>query len=104
MLTLYSIYTKKVLPSVNQEVCLLSYYNNAYSIILFIPLILVNGEATVLMNYGHFHSWFNESKNTLWWTSNVIVLASSAFYARFKQQEMEEKSRRAVPIEKRSLV
>ncbi|KOB74767.1 putative GDP-fucose transporter, partial [Operophtera brumata] len=56
MLTLYSIYTKKVLPSVNQEVCLLSYYNNAYSIILFIPLILVNGEATVLMNYGHFHS------------------------------------------------
>lgn len=154
MLSLYSIFTKKVLPYVNQEVLLLSYYNNAYSIILFIPLMLINGEMTVLMNYTNFQStyfwfqmvigglcgfaigyctslqikvtsplthnisgtakacaqtviatqWYNESKNALWWTSNLIVLASSALYARFKQLEMEVKSKTPVPEEKQSLV
>ncbi|XP_047022993.1 GDP-fucose transporter 1 [Helicoverpa zea] len=154
MLSLYSIYTKKVLPSVNQEVWLLSYYNNAYSILLFLPLIIMNGELSVLWNYSNFDStyfwiqmligglcgfaigyftslqikvtsplthnisgtakacaqtviatqWYNESKNLLWWTSNIIVLASSALYARFKQIEMEESSRKPVPEEKQSLV
>ncbi|CAH0717431.1 unnamed protein product, partial [Brenthis ino] len=154
MLSLYSIFTKKVLPSVNQEVWLLSYYNNAYSIILFLPLMVMNGEVSVLLNYTNFHSthfwmqmviggfcgfaigyvtslqikvtsplthnisgtakacaqtvmatqWYNETKNTLWWTSNVIVLASSALYARFKQVEMEENSRKPVPEEQKSLV
>ncbi|XP_021182709.3 GDP-fucose transporter 1 [Helicoverpa armigera] len=154
MLSLYSIYTKKVLPSVNQEVWLLSYYNNAYSILLFLPLIIMNGEFSVLWNYSNFDStyfwiqmligglcgfaigyftslqikvtsplthnisgtakacaqtviatqWYNESKNLLWWTSNIIVLASSALYARFKQIEMEESSRKPVPEEKQSLV
>ncbi|CAK1578052.1 unnamed protein product [Parnassius mnemosyne] len=154
MLSLYSIFTKKVLPSVNQEVWLLSYYNNAYSIILFLPLIVMNGEIGVLWNYNNFDSiyfwmqmvmggvcgfaigyvtslqikvtsplthnisgtakacaqtvlatqWYNESKNALWWTSNLIVLGSSALYARFKQIEMEENSRKPVPEEKRSLV
>ncbi|XP_068627647.1 GDP-fucose transporter 1 [Battus philenor] len=154
MLSLYSIFTKKVLPSVNQEVWLLSYYNNAYSIILFLPLILINGELGVLLDYKNFHSkyfwmqmliggvcgfaigfvtslqikvtsplthnisgtakacaqtvlatqWYSETKNALWWTSNLIVLGSSAMYARFKQIEMEEKSRKPVPEEKRSLV
>lgn len=56
MLSLYSIYTKKVLPSVNQEVWLLSYYNNAYSIILFLPLIILNGELIALWNYENFNS------------------------------------------------
>ncbi|KAF9413417.1 hypothetical protein HW555_008354, partial [Spodoptera exigua] len=154
MLSLYSIYTKKVLPSVNQEVWLLSYYNNAYSIFLFLPLIIINGEVSVLMSYTNFTSgyfwiqmvigglcgfaigyftslqikvtsplthnisgtakacaqtvlatqWYNETKNVLWWTSNIIVLFSSALYARFKQQEMEENSRKPVPEEKQSLV
>lgn len=61
MLSLYSIYTKKVLPSVNQQVWLLSYYNNAYSILLFLPLIVLNGELTALWNYPNFDStyfWF----------------------------------------------
>lgn len=61
MLSLYSIYTKKILPHVNQQVWLLSYYNNAYSILLFIPLIVVNGELTILANYTNFHDpyfWF----------------------------------------------
>lgn len=48
--------------------------------------------------------WYNESKNGLWWTSNVIVLASSALYARFKQVEMEEHSRKVIPEEEKSLV
>lgn len=56
MLSLYSIYTKKVLPAVNQEVWLLSYYNNAYSIILFLPLIVMNGEVSALWNYRNFDS------------------------------------------------
>lgn len=154
MLSLYSIYTKKVLPSVNQEVWLLSFYNNAYSIFLFLPLIVINGEVSVLLSYTNFTSgyfwiqmvigglcgfaigyftslqikvtsplthnisgtakacaqtvlatqWYNETKNVLWWTSNIIVLFSSALYARFKQQEMEENSRKPVPEEKQSLV
>ncbi|KAL0839325.1 hypothetical protein ABMA28_016064 [Loxostege sticticalis] len=154
MLSLYSIYTKKVLPSVNQQVWLLSYYNNAYSILLFLPLIVLNGELTALWNYPNFDStyfwfqmlvgglcgfaigyvtslqiqvtsplthnisgtakacaqtviatqWYNESKNILWWTSNLIVLASSGLYARFKQVEMEEQSRKPVPEEEKSLV
>ncbi|CAH2063685.1 unnamed protein product, partial [Iphiclides podalirius] len=154
VLSLYSIFTKRVLPSVNQEVWLLSYYNNAYSIVLFLPLIVLNGEAGVLLKYNGFGSsyfwtqmvigglcgfaigyvtslqikvtsplthnisgtakacaqtviatqWYNESKNALWWASNLIVLCSSAMYARFKQIEMEQNSRKPVPEEKRSLV
>ncbi|XP_038213513.1 GDP-fucose transporter 1 [Zerene cesonia] len=154
MLSLYSIFTKSVLPSVNQEIWLLSYYNNAYSIILFCPLMVLNGELNVLWNYTNYHSsyfwmqmviggicgfaigyvtslqikvtsplthnisgtakacaqtvmatqWYNETKNSLWWASNLIVLASTALYARFKQVEMEENSRKIIPEEKRSLV
>ncbi|XP_047519193.1 GDP-fucose transporter 1 [Pieris napi] len=154
MLSLYSIFTKSVLPSVNQEIWLLSYYNNAYSIILFLPLMVLNGELSVLWNYSNYHStgfwtqmiigglcgfaigyvtslqikvtsplthnisgtakacaqtvmatqWYNESKNSMWWSSNIIVLASTALYARFKQLEMEENSRKIIPEEKRSLV
>lgn len=48
--------------------------------------------------------WYNETKNYLWWSSNLIVLGSSAMYARFKQIEMEENSRKPVPEEKKSLV
>lgn len=65
MLSLYSIYTKKVLPSVNQEVWLLSYYNNAYSILLFLPLIVLNGEINALIAYEHFASFF-------FWTQMVV--------------------------------
>lgn len=57
MLSLYSIYTKKILPHVNQEVLLLSYYNNAYSLILFIPLIIINGELSVISNFQNLHNY-----------------------------------------------
>lgn len=56
---MYSIFTKKVLPFVNQEVWLLSYYNNVYSLFLFIPLMLMNNEFSEIVNYDHiFASWF----------------------------------------------
>lgn len=58
-LSMYSIYTKKILPHVNQEIWLLSYYNNVYSSILFIPLMFFAGEFKIVMNYKHlYEAWF----------------------------------------------
>uniref|UniRef100_A0A8D8HLP0 GDP-fucose transporter 1 n=1 Tax=Culex pipiens TaxID=7175 RepID=A0A8D8HLP0_CULPI len=58
-LSLYSIYTKRTLQHVNQEVWLLSYYNNVYSAVIFIPLILINGELSVVLNYKNLgEPWF----------------------------------------------
>uniref|UniRef100_A0A182MRR5 Sugar phosphate transporter domain-containing protein n=1 Tax=Anopheles culicifacies TaxID=139723 RepID=A0A182MRR5_9DIPT len=58
-LSLYSIYTKRTLQHVNQEVWLLSYYNNVYSAVLFIPLMIINGEVQELLNYKHLaEAWF----------------------------------------------
>ncbi|KAL2716135.1 GDP-fucose transporter 1 [Vespula squamosa] len=138
ILSLYSIHTKQVLPAVNQDIWLLSYYNNLYSVFLFIPLMLFNGEHLVVYNYdklGEFffwsamviggicgfaigyatalqikvtspltHNvsgtakacaqtvlatyWFNEQRSFLWWISNIIVLSSSAAYARFRQLDL----------------
>lgn len=60
-LSLYSILTKHVLPKINQDIWLLAYYNNIYSSILFIPLMLFNGEFQVLWHYTRlfqFDFWF----------------------------------------------
>lgn len=58
-LSMYSIYTKKTLPFVNGEVWLLSYYNNIYSIFLFLPLIIISGEIRTVMNYEYIaQPWF----------------------------------------------
>ncbi|KAG5671737.1 hypothetical protein PVAND_001917 [Polypedilum vanderplanki] len=58
-LSMFSIYTKKTLPHVNGEVWLLSYYNNVYSIFLFLPLIVISGEVNTVMNYEHIgEMWF----------------------------------------------
>lgn len=139
-LSMYTIYTKQVLPYVNQHILLLSYYNNVYSSILFLPLIVVNREIPVLLNYDKFgdltfwslmtvgglcgfaigfvtalqiqvtspltHNvsgtakscfqtvlatyWYNESKPTLWWFSNWVVLGGSAAYTRVRHLEMEK--------------
>ncbi|XP_014220443.1 GDP-fucose transporter 1 [Trichogramma pretiosum] len=59
-LSLYSIQTKKVLPLVNQEIWLLSYYNNLYGVFLFIPLMMINGELNVVYEYDRIadlHFW-----------------------------------------------
>ncbi|KAJ1530605.1 hypothetical protein ONE63_005486 [Megalurothrips usitatus] len=50
-LPLYSIHMKNVLPAVNQEIWLLSYYNNAYTSLLLIPLMALNHEFSVVWNY-----------------------------------------------------
>lgn len=58
-LSLYSIYTKKTLPLVNGEVWLLSYYNNVYSSLLFLPLIVGSGELHAIVQYEHLmRPWF----------------------------------------------
>lgn len=143
-LSLYSIYTKRILPLVNNEIWLLSYYNNAYSVFIFLPLMLINGEFSTVFNYdkldqGYFwfaltiggicgfsigyvtalqiqvtspltHNisgtakacaqtviatyWFNESKQLLWWFSNLVVLIGSGFYARLKQLDIEHNHRK----------
>ncbi|RZC32929.1 TBC1 domain family member 7, partial [Asbolus verrucosus] len=60
-LSLFSILTKKVLPKVNNEIWALSYYNNIYATILFLPLMLFNNEFLALYNYIELlqtHFWF----------------------------------------------
>lgn len=58
-LSLYSIYTKKTLPAVGGEVWLLSYCNNVYSVVLFVPLMLVNGEVQRVWAYERLgEPWF----------------------------------------------
>lgn len=60
LLALYSIRMKQVLPVVKQDIWLLAYYNNIYSIITFIPLIIINNEQSVIYNYdklGHAFFW-----------------------------------------------
>lgn len=55
---LYSIHTKRVLPLVNDEIWLLSYYNNAYSMFLFLPLMLVNNEYNTVWHYDELHELY----------------------------------------------
>lgn len=59
-LSLYSIHMKQVLPALNQDIWLLSYYNNAYSVIIFLPLMVANGEHITVYNYdklGSLYFW-----------------------------------------------
>ncbi|XP_071438652.1 GDP-fucose transporter 1 [Hetaerina americana] len=50
-LSIYSIYMKKIMPFVDNHIWLLSYYNNLYSSIIFIPLMLINNELFEVLNY-----------------------------------------------------
>ncbi|XP_014246269.1 GDP-fucose transporter 1 [Cimex lectularius] len=47
---LYSICTKKVLPSIGNHIWLLSYYNNIYSCFILAPIVLFSGEMSVILN------------------------------------------------------
>lgn len=49
--SLYSIYTKKVLPLVNNSVWMLGYYNNINACLLFIPMMVIAGEASELRDF-----------------------------------------------------
>ena len=54
--SLNSIYTKKVLPFVDNSVWLLGYYNNLNACLLFLPLMVLNGEMPTLF---HFEGYAN---------------------------------------------
>ncbi|KAI4502246.1 hypothetical protein M0802_002928 [Mischocyttarus mexicanus] len=105
-LSLYSIHTKNVLPAFTIMINLVNLffwgamviggicgfaigYVTALQIKVTSPLTHnVSGTAkacaqTILATY-----WFNERKSFLWWISNVIVLSSSAAYARFRQLDL----------------
>ncbi|EFN85987.1 GDP-fucose transporter 1 isoform X2 [Harpegnathos saltator] len=59
LLALYTIHMKWTLPDVDQDVFLLSYCNNMYSIVIFIPLMLINGEHITVFNYEKlWHPFF----------------------------------------------
>ncbi|KAG5871878.1 hypothetical protein JTB14_016907 [Gonioctena quinquepunctata] len=60
-LSLYSIFTKKVLPKVNGEIWAISYANNVYATIILLPMMALNGELSELYNYSKLsetHFWF----------------------------------------------
>ena len=146
--SLNSIYTKKVLPFVNQSVWLLGYYNNVNACLLFLPLMLFTGELSTVISYAGFSNptfWlmmfaggvfgfaigyvtglqiqvtsplthnisgtakacaqtvlatylYSETKQFLWWLSNLIVLIGSAAYTRVRQVEMERNHKAKIII------
>lgn len=58
---LYAIYTKKVLPAVDQNVWRLALYNNLNACVLFLPLMLLSGEVSEVINFpklGNAYFWF----------------------------------------------
>lgn len=58
-LSLYSIYMKKTLPIFHDKVLVLNYFLNVYATILFIPLMIFNGEISRVISYEHlFAPWF----------------------------------------------
>ncbi|CAG9760460.1 unnamed protein product [Ceutorhynchus assimilis] len=57
-LSYFSILTKKTLPKVNGEIWLLQYANNVYASILFLPLILINGELYTVLTYPRLDTLF----------------------------------------------
>lgn len=63
-MSLNSIYTKKVLPFVDQSIWLLGYYNNLNACFLFLPLMLLNGELSTLMTFEGY-------TNITFWTMMV---------------------------------
>ena len=50
--SLYAIYIKRVLPAVDDNVWLLTFYNNINAMILFVPLIVVFGELPEIVSYS----------------------------------------------------
>ncbi|CAN7992239.1 unnamed protein product [Ixodes hexagonus] len=50
-LSMYSIYTKKMLPLVGDSVSLLTYYNNINAVLLFFPLMIVFGELPTVYHF-----------------------------------------------------
>ena len=49
--SLFSIYTKKVLPAVDGNIWALTFYNNVNACVLFLPLMVIFGEIPVVFNF-----------------------------------------------------
>ena len=59
--SLFSIFTKKVLPAVEGNIWSLTFYNNVNACVLFLPLMLVFGELPVIASFEHLDDasfWF----------------------------------------------
>merc|ERR1712077_94401 len=54
--SLYAIFIKRILPVVDNNVWLLTFYNNVNAMLLFIPLMIVFGEFSVLMDFSGLFS------------------------------------------------
>ncbi|KRX23515.1 GDP-fucose transporter 1, partial [Trichinella nelsoni] len=139
-IALNAIYTKKMLPAVDNNSWQLSLYNSFNSSLLFLPGILLAGELKHIVDFPHLYStkfWlfmiisglfgflisyisvlqvkltsplthnvsataksafqtvlavivYQEWKDLLWWTSNVVVLVSSMAYSYVRHQEMHK--------------
>ncbi|KAG7153611.1 GDP-fucose transporter 1-like isoform X2 [Homarus americanus] len=58
--SLNAIYTKRVLPTLDGSIWVLCYYNNVMASVLFLPLIVFNGElyaAYLMVTEGSLHFW-----------------------------------------------
>ena len=56
---LYAIFTKRVLPSVDNNIWRLQMYNNINAIALLLPLMLLMGELPILLSFDHWlHAYF----------------------------------------------
>jgi GDP-fucose transporter C1 len=59
--SLFSIYTKKVMPVVDSNIWLLTFYNNINAVLLFLPLMVLFGEVPVVTSFQYiagFKFWF----------------------------------------------
>ena len=59
--SLFSIYTKKVLPVVDGNIWALTFYNNVNACVLFLPLMVMFGEIPIVFNFQYLTSinfWF----------------------------------------------
>jgi len=59
--SLFSIYTKKVMPAVDGNIWSLTFYNNVNACALFLPLMIVFGEIPTVVGFEHLTSgnfWF----------------------------------------------
>merc|ERR1712106_487992 len=59
--SLFSIYTKKILPVVDGNIWALTFYNNVNACVLFLPLMVIFGEIPTVVNFQYLTStnfWF----------------------------------------------
>jgi len=59
--SLFSIFTKKVMPAVDGNIWSLTFYNNVNACALFLPMMILFGEVPVIVSFEHLsslHFWF----------------------------------------------